>query len=73
MNPVALFHWPINACAKDGSGIGSDPWNDLSHQVSIEPVDDLGIGNSHMPDTTAKMAIAMSKGLRPWKVGWSET
>ena len=66
MNPVALFHWPIKAYAEDGSGSGSDSWDVLSHQVSVEPVDDPGIDNSHM-------AIAISKGLMPWKVGRSET
>jgi len=26
-----------------------------------------------MADSTAYMTIAISKGLSPWKVGWSET
>lgn len=38
----------------------------MSHQVSVELVDDPGIDNSHM-------AIAISKGMTPWKVGRSET
>ena len=29
--------------------------------------------NSHMAEATAYMAIAISKGLTPWKVGRSET
>ena len=35
-----------------------------------EPMDD---DNSHMAEATAYMAIAISKGLTPWKVGPSET
>ena len=35
-----------------------------------EPMDD---DNSHMAEATAYMAIAISKGLTPWKVGSSET
>ena len=29
--------------------------------------------NSHMAEATAYMAIAISKGMTPWKVGFSET
>ena len=35
-----------------------------------EPIDDV---SSHMAEATAYMAIAISKGLAPWKVGFSET
>ena len=35
-----------------------------------QPMDD---DNSHMAEATAYMAIAISKGLTPWKVGSSET
>ena len=35
-----------------------------------EPMDD---DNSHMAEATAYMAIAISKGLKPWTVGSSET
>ena len=35
-----------------------------------EPMDDV---NSHTAEATAYMAIAISKGLTPWKVGFSET
>ena len=38
--PVALRR------TKDGSG--SDPWADVSHQVSVDPVDDAGIDISHL-------------------------
>ena len=35
-----------------------------------EPMDDV---NSHTARATAYMALAISKGLTPWKVGFSET
>jgi len=35
-----------------------------------EPMD---YDNFHMAETTAYMAIAISKGLTPWKAGSSET
>ena len=35
-----------NRCGKDASG--SDPWADVSHEVSIDPVDDSGIDVSHL-------------------------
>ena len=27
---------------------GSDPWTDVSHEVSVDPVDDAGIDISHL-------------------------
>ena len=35
-----------------------------------KPMDDV---NSHMAEATTYMAIAISKGLTAWKVGFSET
>ena len=29
-------------------GGSSDPWNDVSNQVSVDPVDDAGIDISHL-------------------------
>ena len=28
--------------------MASDPWNDVGHGIGVNPVDDAGIGNSHM-------------------------
>ena len=34
------------SCTKDGSD--SDPWNDVSYQVGVDPIDDAGIDISHL-------------------------
>ena len=36
------------SCAKGGSG--SDPWADVGHQVSVDPVDDAGINVSNLEE-----------------------
>ena len=38
-----------------------------------EEAEPMDVDNSHMAEATAYMAIAISKGLTPWKVGSSET
>ena len=45
----------------------------MVHQVSVDPIDDPGVDNSHMAEANTYMAIAISKGLTPLKVGRSET
>ena len=41
------------SCLKDGKGL--DPWNDVRHEVSVDPVDDAGIDISHPVQTPAKI------------------